>query len=116
MDDNSQKQQPLTKSPTELLTAQTQSLSELVEIQKKQIVQITELKNQNERMIKFLTDRFRSNPYESEKSVTIEDINIPFGSLVYLIIKISFAAIPAAIILGIIYALVGVILSGFLRF
>lgn len=43
--------------------------------------------------------------------VTITDIDIPFGRLVMLIIKLWLASIPAIIIIGIVLAIVGGILS-----
>jgi hypothetical protein len=39
--------------------------------------------------------------------VTIADIRIPFWRLVLFFVKCSIAAIPAAIILGLIYAIIG---------
>lgn len=38
--------------------------------------------------------------------VIITDVDIPFGSLVVLMVKLVFAAIPAAIVAGIFYFLV----------
>lgn len=46
--------------------------------------------------------------------VTIADIRIPFWRLVLFFVKCSIAAIPAAIILGLIYAVVGMIVVGIL--
>ncbi len=46
------------------------------------------------------------------KRVTIRDINMSFGSMVIFMIKWSIAAIPAMIVLGIIFALVTAVLGG----
>ena len=46
--------------------------------------------------------------------VTIADIRIPFWRLVVFFVKCSIAAIPAAIILGLIYALLGAVILGIL--
>ena len=40
------------------------------------------------------------------RSVVIEDIDIPFGSMVLFMIKWSFASIPAAIVIGIFWWIV----------
>jgi hypothetical protein len=47
-----------------------------------------------------------------DEGIVIQDINIPFGSMVILIIKWSLAAIPAAIILLIIGAILSAIFGG----
>lgn len=46
-------------------------------------------------------------------SVKIEDLNMPFFHLVGLMIKIALAAIPAAIILAIVYSILGALLAFF---
>ncbi len=50
----------------------------------------------------------RSEPtrYDLEAAgrVSVVGVDIPFRDLVYLLIKIAFASIPAAIIVGIVYA------------
>jgi hypothetical protein len=43
--------------------------------------------------------------------VTVVDVDISFGSMVWLLIKLSFAAIPAAIIVFLIWLLVGFVFS-----
>jgi len=48
---------------------------------------------------------------ESEP-ITIRDIDVPFWRIVMIIIKWSIAAIPAAIIIAILYALILAILGG----
>ncbi len=51
---------------------------------------------------------------EPIQKVIVVDFKIPFWSLVGLIIKVSLAAIPAVIVLTIIYAVVGSFLIGLL--
>ncbi len=115
MDDNLQVQKPVQqKSPTELLAAQTQSLSKLVDIQNTQLVQIAQVKSQNERMIELLTTQNKEYLATDFNHVKIEDINMPFGALVGFMIKVSLATIPAAIILAILYALVVAVFGGIL--
>ena len=113
MDENAQVQKPVQqKSPTELLVAQTQSLSELVEIQNIQKVQIAELKSQNERMIVLLSKQQPVSLGTDEVHVKIENINMPFVAMVGFIIKASLASIPAAIILALIIGIISVIFGG----
>lgn len=47
-----------------------------------------------------------------DQNVTITDINIPFGRMVMIIMKWSLATIPAAILLGILYMLLGGMIAG----
>jgi hypothetical protein len=113
MDNNSQIQQPVKlKNPVELLNEQTQSLSEMVEIQKLQREQISKLREQNTRIIQLLENVSDEDPKLGLFYVKIEDVNMPFGSLVGFMLKVSLAAIPAAIILGVLYALVIAIFGG----
>jgi AmiR/NasT family two-component response regulator len=115
MDENAQIQKPVQqKSPTELLAAQTQSLSELVEIQNTQKVQIAELKSQNERMIVLLSKQQPVSLGTDEVHVKIENINMPFIALVGFMIKASLASIPAAIILALLVGIVTVVFGGVL--
>lgn len=51
----------------------------------------------------------------NETKVVITDIQIPFWSMVVLLVKLSLAAIPAMLILGGLSGLVAVAMSGFLR-
>lgn len=56
---------------------------------------------------KKLYNDFPATKNEMKKNeVIITDINIPFWSIVRLIIKISIAAIPAGIVLAVIYGLI----------
>jgi hypothetical protein len=45
---------------------------------------------------------------------TLTDIDIPFGRLIVIFIKFGLAAIPAAIVLGIIFMLISVVLAAIL--
>ena len=46
-------------------------------------------------------------------SVSVMDVKIKFGSLVYLMVKFAIAAIPAAIILALISGLIWLLISFF---
>jgi hypothetical protein len=45
---------------------------------------------------------------------TLTDIDIPFGRLIVIFIKFGLAAIPAAIVLSILFMLVGILLAAIL--
>lgn len=49
---------------------------------------------------------------EGRQEVAIVDIDMPFMSMVVLIIKMALAAIPAMIILSILFAIVGAFIGG----
>lgn len=49
---------------------------------------------------------------DQDRNVVVTDINISFGRLVVLFVKFGLAAIPAAIILGIIWGLIVLALGG----
>jgi hypothetical protein len=51
----------------------------------------------------------------TEKKVIIRGIDIPFRDLVFLLVKIAFAAIPAAIIVTIIWGIIVSFLGGIMR-
>ena len=42
---------------------------------------------------------------------TLTDIDIPFGRLIVIFIKFGLAAIPAAIVISIIFMLIGIVLA-----
>lgn len=46
-----------------------------------------------------------------ENRVTLVDLDVPFGRLVFFFVKAALAAIPAAFIVGLILMLVGFLLS-----
>jgi hypothetical protein len=50
-------------------------------------------------------------PYSPPQHIVITDIHIPFWRLVGIFIKWTLAAIPAAIIVGIIFAIVAMIIG-----
>jgi len=49
---------------------------------------------------------------ENQSEVTIVDVKMPFGSMVVFMVKAAIAAIPAVIILAIIFAVLGAIFQG----
>lgn len=49
---------------------------------------------------------------EGRQEVAIVDVNMPFMSMVILIIKMALASIPAVIILSIIFAIIGGLIGG----
>lgn len=53
------------------------------------------------------------NPKPAE--VVIVDIRVPFGSMIVLMIKWAFAAIPAAIVIALGYLLVVSVIAGVMR-
>jgi hypothetical protein len=53
-----------------------------------------------------------TEPVATRTQVVVTDIDIPFGSMVFLIIKWAIASIPALIILSILGAIVGVLVGG----
>ena len=108
MTDNPQVNAP---SPTALLAAQTQSLADLVEIQKAQSDQIQALQQQNERLIGIQVEATRE---PTASRVKIENINLPFWAMVGFLIKLPLASIPAMIILSIIFGLIVLLLGGVL--
>jgi hypothetical protein len=48
----------------------------------------------------------------NSSEVTIVDIKMPFGSMVVFMVKLALAAIPAAIILAIIYSILAGVFVG----
>lgn len=53
----------------------------------------------------------RQTSDEQPRGITISDIDIPFGRLVMILVKIAIASIPAAIIVWIIIAVALLILT-----
>jgi hypothetical protein len=47
-----------------------------------------------------------------EKEAVIVDVRIPFGSMVWLLIKLALAAIPAGIVVGLVYVVIVGLLGG----
>ena len=50
---------------------------------------------------------------ENHSEVTIVDVKMPFGSMVVFMVKAAIAAIPAVIILMVIFTVLGLIFGGF---
>lgn len=96
-------------SPTAMLAAQTQSLAELVAIQKAQSSQIEALRQQNERL---LASQSAAGQAKGMQHVKIENVNMPFWALVGFMIKVSLASIPAMLILWVVFAVLALILGG----
>jgi hypothetical protein len=48
----------------------------------------------------------------TSKQVTVVDIDIPFGRLVSILVKVAIAAVPAAIIVAIFWVFLAAILAG----
>ena len=49
---------------------------------------------------------------ENQSEVTIVDVKMPFGSMVVFMVKTAIAAIPAVIILMVIFTVLGLIFGG----
>lgn len=96
-------------SPTAMLAAQTQSLAELVAIQKTQSSQIEALRQQNERL---LASQSAAGQPKGLQHVKIENINMPFWALVGFMIKVTLASIPAMLILWVVFAILALVLGG----
>jgi hypothetical protein len=84
---------------TQLLQEQVDSLKRIADLQRNQSRALEELKI--------------SMAGLGRSSVKIEDFNMPFFHLVGLMIKVALATIPAAIILAIVYSIIGAILAIF---
>jgi len=54
-----------------------------------------------------------NTPAPAERVVLV-DLRVPFFRLVFFLVKLSLAAIPAAIILGVIFMLISAMLAAFL--
>lgn len=46
-------------------------------------------------------------PLANKDEVVVVDVKMPFWSMVAFLVKLSFAAIPAIIIIALVYALIG---------
>lgn len=53
-----------------------------------------------------------SEESNNKQEVTIVDIKMPFMSMVIFLVKLAIAAIPAFIIISIIFMILGVVFSG----
>ena len=78
------------------------------EILEAQVKLLTEISQQQHELIDTLTEQLPGGP----GYVKVVDFNMPFFALVGLLLKISIAAIPAAIVVGLLW----ILLSGLLIF
>jgi hypothetical protein len=106
------------QTPIQLLESQVKLLEAINEEQKAlnakqvELIQtINELKEAQEDG----NEKIVRSAYGIRGLVAITDFDIPFWSLVEFMIKLVLASIPAAIILGIIYFIISVVLVGILR-
>lgn len=96
------KQPTQQRNPVDLLEKQVQILEDLRRQQLVQHAQIEQLRSGQNDLTKetiYIAQVLKTS--KSEQRVTIADFNMPFWSLVGIIIKISLAAIPAYLIVGI---------------
>jgi len=49
---------------------------------------------------------------DPRSSVTVVDIDIPFGRLVSILVKVAIAAVPAAIIVAVFWFIIAAVLAG----
>ncbi len=97
------------QTPTQLLQAQVQLLEE---IRQGQQVEIGQLRQQNQQLSSVLTAFSQQQaPTSAVTTVTIENFNMPFLAIVGFLIKLTLASIPAAIVLGIIWFVVILVLG-----
>jgi hypothetical protein len=93
-------------------------LTDIRDGQLKQEQIITELKNQNAKLVEILTRITESECGEPDDWVyaKVEDFYMPFWSLVGFLVKVSIASIPAAIIIIIFWLLLFLVIGllGFL--
>ena len=65
-----------------------------------------------DRLKKKSEQKISINKKDKNDEVYIKDINMSFGSMVKLMVKLSFASIPALIIIYIIWLIIGAFLIG----
>jgi hypothetical protein len=64
--------------------------------------------------VKYIDEELRDEGFGIPRSgVQITGISIPFWDLVAIMIKMAFAAIPAAIIIALVWGVIGMALMGF---
>jgi hypothetical protein len=105
--------QPTKKQPLELLQSQVDLLSEIYRVEENQQRVIGELQSQIEELTKILVSVSSYSEKDGEGLLhgKIENVNVPFWSLVGFLLKLSFASIPAAVVLGILWIIVIGIIS-----
>jgi len=98
------------KNPTELLALQYDNLNKLVQIQSEQLEKI---RTQNENLVNFMNSISKNRDSNGNFQIKIQDFNMPFMALVGLIVKITFASIPAAIIIFVSVMVFSLLFGGF---
>lgn len=99
------------KTPMDVLQLQ---VSRLTEISQAQHEQIGLLKSQSEQLNQILQATAKPVDSSAFGHVKIENINMPFWALVGFLIKLSFAWIPAMLIMGAIAFLLTAVFGGIL--
>lgn len=99
---------PVQKNPVDILQEQAICLSNIYQAQ---LEQLSLLRSQNEHLRQALKAIKRTAPLDF-MLVNVENINMPFWDLVGFLLKLTFAWIPALIILGIFYFIIGLIIGG----
>jgi len=72
------------------------------------------IKTECDAQVPVFNPRNPSDPYTGpdHRYVTITNVNIPFSNLITLMVQLAIAAVPAAIIVAIIWAVAGTFLIG----
>lgn len=99
------------KSPMDVLQLQADHLADICQAQQEQIGL---LKSQNEQLHQILQASAKPAGASALTRVKIEHIDIPFWDLVSFLIKLTFAWIPAMVVIGIIGLFISLIFGGFL--
>lgn len=97
------------RNPTETLELQLQMLTEIVKDQKEEL-EIVRAQNEKLFAIGSLIKKFHEK--DGQIHVKIDNFNMPFLSMVVFLVKLSLAAIPAYIIMGILTLLVFLLFGG----
>jgi hypothetical protein len=95
------------KNPTELLSLQLQALESINLLQLTQNAKLEKIRDQQEKFQKVFIEANQERENSGINQVKIIDFNMPFMALVGIIVKIALASIPAAIILTIVIAVIG---------
>ena len=98
---------PPGRNPTELLTLQLRALQLIYQVQSKQTELLENILTQQERML-------TTHQQHTSSEVKVVDFNMPFFALVGMLVKVSLASIPAALILAVILATILFVLSALL--
>jgi hypothetical protein len=87
------------RTPTELLQAQVQLLTEIKQAHEFELGQLRQQTEQLQRFLKSLTDQ-QAGTARGLRQVKIVDFNMPFMALVGILTKFALASIPAGLIIG----------------